>query len=574
MKLVQEGKSPKESSPVVVGKLFAQWGRMLEEDLLKPSIGASVSKCDFGLSVLSERNVIGTIAVNKEGEVLAINDYYLEILGYSRADFENFGLNIARMTPNDHSSDFTPYLIEMEQKGKVDTFERPRLRKDGTVVWVLTGYTVSEENPEIAVGWALDITDKKRAEMTSQYLLEANKIMASSVELQPLLEKIAAVALVNGFCDFCTIHFPDSEDKLACRALIHRDPELTKQVRRIIEKYPRYLSDSIGPARVIRTGIAEMSLVQEAPAQAPEDARSRPVRALSLKSYMSVPLKVDGKTIGALTLTSMSRNFDPKDLETAEALALRASQHIENAKLHESLKQSSVELERSNRDLTYFASIAAHDLKSPLATSQSYLYAILDNGGTILDEKKRHFIRKAIDGNTKMLSQIDRLLTFSHFKREAFTRQPLLLDTVVQSAIDSLKVEVERSGAQISFGKLPQVNGDPTLLIMLFQNLLSNSIRYCGSKALKVSITACKSSTGWTVCVSDNGRGFDSECAEKIFHLFEQLPDSKADDGRGIGLATCLRIVEAHDGKIWAEGKPGEGAKFCFTLPQGPSEQA
>ena len=551
--------------PAVFGRLFAQFWNMLKEEFRQSATSPNLIKSHFDLSILSEKDVLGTIAVNKNGDVLAINDYYLRILGYTREEFNKHGLNVISITPSDHK----PYLIEMERTGKIESFERPRLRKDGTILWVLTGYALSEEDPDVAVGWALDITDKKRAEITSQYLLEANKIMASSVELEPLLDKIAAVTLVNGFCDFCTIHLPESDGRLDCRAVIHKDPDLTRQVRRIIEKYPRYLSDAIGPARVIRTGIAEMSYCSDHSAE----RAMHSVPALSLRSYMSVPLKIDGKTIGALTLTSMTRNFDPKDLETAEALALRASQHIENAKLHENLKQSSMELERSNRDLTYFASIAAHDLKSPLATSQSYLYALLDDGHLSLNEMQKMCVQKAIDGNTKMLSQIDRLLTFSHFKSEQFAPQAVSLDSVVQSAIDSLKTEVERSGAEIRFSNLPQVRGDSTLLIVLFQNLLSNSIRYCGPDALKVKIAAHKSASGgWMVSVEDNGRGFDSMRAERIFRLFEQLPDNKKDDGQGIGLATCLRIVEAHGGKIWAESELGKGAKFCFTLPDGKSK--
>jgi len=534
---------------------------MLKQDLWESVHSSSFLKSRFGLGVLSERNVLGTIAVRKGGEVLEINDYYLKILGYTRSEFEVEGLNILEITPSDPS----PYSTLLEERGQLDCFERPRYHKNGSIVWVLTGYVTSEEDPNIAVGWALDITDKKRSEITSQYLLEANKIMATSVELQPLLEKITAVTLVNGFSDFCTIHFPDNEGRLECRAMIHNDPELSRQIRRIIERYPRYLSDAIGPARVVRTGISEMSIRSEDFNGEIQNCQAK--RALSLKSYMSVPLKVSGKVIGALTLTSMTRNFDPKDLETAEALALRASQHIENAKLHENLKQSSAELERSNRELTYFASIAAHDLKSPLATSQSYLFHLFDEGRQTLSELQKYFIQKAIDGNTRMLSQIDRLLSFSHFKRDRFAPQDVSLDSVMREVIDNLKIEIERSGAEITFVDMPTVKGDATLLTVLFQNLISNSIRYCGARALNISVTAEHESGFWILSVKDNGRGFDSAFAQRIFRLFEKLPESQSDSGQGIGLATCLRVVEAHGGKMWAEGIPDVGAKFYFTLP-------
>src|SRR5665213_833091 len=209
---------------------------------LRLDIGAN-----YALGLLSEKNVLGTAVVNLDGNVVAINDFYLtQILGYTRKDFETDGLNFLDLTPTDYL-DNESQRNEYRQTGCIQAFERPRYRKDGSIVWTLVGYAGLDGNPDLMTCWALDITDKKRSEMTSQYLLEANKIMASSVELQPLLEKIAAVTLVNGFSDFCTIHFPEGQG-LVCRALIHKDPELTRQVKRIIDRYPRYLSDAIGPA--------------------------------------------------------------------------------------------------------------------------------------------------------------------------------------------------------------------------------------------------------------------------------------------------------------------------------------
>jgi PAS domain S-box-containing protein len=536
---------------------------------LRVDLGAN-----YVLGLLSDKNVLGTAVVRADGEVVSINDYYLtRILGYSREDFTRDGLNLLGLTPDEYL-DNEKFRGEFKATGCIQAIERPRYRKDGSIVWTLVGYAGVESNPGLLSTWALDITDKKRAEMTSQYLHEANKIMASSVELQPLLEKIVAVTLVNGFCDFCTIHFPEGEDRLACRALIHKDPELTEQVRRIIERYPRYLSDAIGPARVIRTGRGEMSGREFAQWRDLQTYRGEhhyhSFRALALKSYMSVPLFLNGKTIGALTLTSMSRQFDPEDLKTAEALALRASQHIENAKLHEELKQSTHDLERSNRDLRYFASIAAHDLKSPLATSQSYLNLIFEEGGSALHEEHRLWLKRALEINKKLLSQVDRLLTFSHSENEPIVSQDVNVESVVRSAIDGLQTEIEGSGAEFIFDSLPVVKGDPTLLALLFQNLFANSIRYRGTSTLKIEVLAApaEDDAGWTIQVKDNGIGFDSDQAERIFRLFERLPvESESGHGQGIGLATCRKIIEAHKGKIWAQSAPLEGAIFSFTLP-------
>jgi len=525
---------------------------------------------NYALGLLSDKNVLGTAVVALDGQVVEINDYYLtHILGYTREDFERDGLNILEVTPADYR-DNESLKAELRRTGRITAFERPRYKKDGSVVWTLNGYAFMEGRSDLMSCWALDITDKKRSEMTSQYLLEANKIMAESVELQPLLEKIVAVTLVNGFCDFCTIHFPEVDNRISCRAMIHKDPELTLQVKRVIERYPRYLSDAIGPARVIRTGKSEMSRTAP-PVEEENDhggqSRYYSLRALALKSYMSVPLFLEGKTIGALTLTSMSRQFEPEDLKTAEALALRASQHIENAKLHESLKQSAGDLERSNRDLTYFASIAAHDLKSPLATSQSFLNLLRDECAQNLTPEQNTWLNKAISASEKMLQQVDRLLSFSQCKTGQADVQPVDMNGTVRAALDNLRTDIEGQNFDFRFESLPTVKGDPTLLVVLFQNLFSNSIRYRAHEPLRVEIRAEHNDKGWTFQVTDNGRGFDSKRAEQIFRLFEQLPDRDSQAGLGIGLATCRKIIESHHGTIWAESAPGHGSKFSFTLP-------
>jgi signal transduction histidine kinase len=152
-------------------------------------------------------------------------------------------------------------------------------------------------------------------------------------------------------------------------------------------------------------------------------------------------------------------------------------------------------------------------------------------------------------------------------------REVVSLRDCVASALEALAVGLKETGATIETGQLPQVGGDRTMLTQLFQNLLSNALKFTGSNHPAIGIQARRDGGFWIVDVTDNGLGIRPEYMEKIFQPFRRVHVKPGQEGTGIGLAICRKVVERHGGQIWAESEPGHGAKFVFTLPVGDEQQ-
>lgn len=226
------------------------------------------------------------------------------------------------------------------------------------------------------------------------------------------------------------------------------------------------------------------------------------------------------------------------------------------------------ELRRSNLDLEHFASIAAHDLKSPLATIAGFA-ELLDadlKGKIELDDLEYiHTIRRSA---ARMTLLIDHLLAYSATGQELKPFEPVPIEGVLSDVLENLKPTIEGLNAKVHYQDLPTVLGDRSLLNQLFQNLIGNGLKFHDpSRQPEIHIEAKKQNGGWLFSIRDNGIGFNPKDKEKIFHLFKKLSFTPH-DGVGIGLATVRKVVELHGGKVWAESELGAGSTFFFTLPQ------
>ncbi len=185
-----------------------------------------------------------------------------------------------------------------------------------------------------------------------------------------------------------------------------------------------------------------------------------------------------------------------------------------------------------------------------------------------LDDRAQQYIGFAVDGATRMQSLINDLLGFSRIGRVHNATQPVDLNRIVAQAEDSLALTIEENGARIIRPELPTVAGDPTLLTMLWQNLIGNAIKFRRPDHPPViEITADHDDGIWTFAITDNGIGIDPDYAEKIFVIFQRLHPRDSYPGTGIGLAVCKKIVEHHGGHITLDASYRQGARLQFTLP-------
>lgn len=236
------------------------------------------------------------------------------------------------------------------------------------------------------------------------------------------------------------------------------------------------------------------------------------------------------------------------------------------------LDAQAVELRRSNAELEQFAYVASHDLQEPLRKVASFCQLLEKRYGDQLDDRARQYIDFAVDGAKRMQVLINDLLTFSRVGRVNDARLPVDLDQTLGKALANLDSAITDSGARIDRPeKLPEVVGDPTLVTMLWQNLVGNAVKFRHpDRPPHVRITCERDPEdpgAWRLCVTDNGIGIPEEFEEKVFVIFQRLHSRDAYGGTGIGLALCKKIVEYHGGRIWIDTAHTDGTRFCFTIP-------
>ncbi len=230
------------------------------------------------------------------------------------------------------------------------------------------------------------------------------------------------------------------------------------------------------------------------------------------------------------------------------------------------IRQTLTELERSNQELEQFAYIASHDLQEPLRMVSSFLQLLQSRYKDSLDEDGLEFIEFAVDGASRMRQLIKDLLEFSRVGTRGKPFEKAKIEELANIAVQNLSESITESNAVIKIGKLPELSVDHSQIVQLFQNLISNAIKFRGETDPEINISAKRKKYNYEFTVTDNGIGFDVKYKDRIFTIFQRLHTSEEYSGTGIGLAVCKKIVERHGGEIWVESEPGKGTKFYFTL--------
>ncbi|HUP19921.1 MAG TPA: PAS domain S-box protein, partial [Gemmatimonadota bacterium] len=234
----------------------------------------------------------------------------------------------------------------------------------------------------------------------------------------------------------------------------------------------------------------------------------------------------------------------------------------------DALNEKVEELARSNAELGLFTYVASHDLREPLRTVGSNVQLVARRLGDDLDKEVRRSIDFALTGVRQMQALIDDLLIYTRVGTEGKSFAMIEAGTALSEAEANLRLAIEESGAEIERGRLPRVRADHSQIVQLFQNLVSNAIKFRhDGESPRVRITAEREGADWMFSVEDNGIGIEPAYAQHVFTIFQRLHSDERYSGTGIGLAVCRRIVERHGGRIWVEPRTGQGAILRFTLP-------
>ncbi|WP_433610056.1 sensor histidine kinase [Dactylosporangium sp. CA-139114] len=298
-----------------------------------------------------------------------------------------------------------------------------------------------------------------------------------------------------------------------------------------------------------------------------------------VRFYASAQLRDrDGHVLGTLCVF----DSEPHDLsaEQREGLDKLAKMVMDVMELHrhgqmleqalDKVHRTSRELQRSNSSLQHFAGQVSHDLKNPLTGVLGFVAMLSEIPAVAADPDAKRCVDRALSSATRMWRMIEDVLSHASLGgRPSFTE--VSLDAIARQVVEDIGTAIAASQAEVEVGPLPTVVGDATQLRVLIQNMVSNSLKFRDrGRDCRISLTADESETGWTLNIADNGIGIPAQDRPRVLEMFTRLRTDI--EGSGIGLATCQRIVEAHDATLVIAETPGGGTTMRITLPK-PADQ-
>lgn len=235
----------------------------------------------------------------------------------------------------------------------------------------------------------------------------------------------------------------------------------------------------------------------------------------------------------------------------------------------ERLAHTISELARSNTELERFASVVAHDLRSPMMTlsgcAQLLEHELSGNSNAAVQESLE-YVRGSVN---RMSRLIESLLNYARVGAGELELSDCDTGELLASVLSNLNTVLRNTEATVTHDTMPTVRGNAVLLTQLFQNLIENAIKYRGDSPPRVHVASSSTATEWVLSVRDNGLGIDPRHSEQVFEIFKRLhADESRFSGLGMGLATCKKIVERHHGRIWLESQPGQGTTFYVSIPR------
>lgn len=512
------------------------------------------------LDVIVENSSFG-IVLSLNGVILRSNTSFQDLLGYNAEELKSI-----RTEDITHPSDRmqSKKLSSEMNSGKLDKFtiEKKYLRKDGSIIWAKTTVNaVRNEFGKIKYQVALveDRTLERENELMLQVINDVAKAILGKIDTADIAwEIVNEIAEYLGTND-CVIYLLNEQEQQLEQIAAYGKKVNNKEV---VDKIILPLGQGI-VGHVAKTGIAEII------ADTTKDERYI-VDDDQRHSEITVPIISDGKVIGIIDSECNNKNyFHENHLSTLTNIARLVSMQLANAisleqkrKAEESNKQLLRDLEESNIELEEYAHVVSHDLKSPLRSINALVSWIKEDNIDKLDEDSLNnidLIETTLENMEQLISDV---LDYSSVTNDNLSDEIIDLNDVMEAVVSD--VHLPKNVSINILNKLPRIHGDKTRFKQLFQNLISNAIKYNDKQEGFVNINYSDKKTHHKFSIEDNGMGIEKKYFDKIFEMFQSLHVSK--ESTGVGLSIVKKIIKLYNGDIWLESEVGKGSTFHFTI--------
>ena len=514
---------------------------------------------------LIEASLDPLVTIGSDGRITDVNVATEKVTGHSREELIG--------------TDFMDYFSEPEkakagyqqvfQDGFVQDYALEIRHKDGYLTPVLYNASVYRDEAGGVIGIfaaARDITERRRAEEELRKHREhlEELVEERTAELRKANEQLQQEIMERKRAE-------ESQAQLAAIVESSDDAIIGKTLDGIIfswnsgaEKLYGYSSEEM-KNRPIST-----LLPPNRPDEMPT-ILARIKRGENIKHYETIRIRKDGSIIYVSLTTSPIKDMAGNIIGAstiARDVTERKRAEEEIKKLDQELKYQIMQLEAANKELEAFSYSVSHDLRAPLRAIDGFSRVILEDYIDKLDDEgKRHL--NIIRSNTQKMGQlIDDLLVFSRLGRQEIRISGIDMGKLAKAVSEELKLAVPERKLKFTIYTLIPAQGDQAMIRQVFVNLLSNAVKFTRPEERAVIEVDGRSEGNENVyTVKDNGVGFDMQYVNKLFGVFQRLHSSEEFEGTGVGLAIVQRIIHRHGGRVWAEGKVGEGAIFYFSLP-------
>jgi PAS domain S-box-containing protein len=521
------------------------------------------------LAAVVESSDDAIISKTLDGTINAWNRGAEQVFGYPAA--EVMGKPMLMLMPPDRLSEESDILARVRRGESVEHFETVRVRKDGRKIDVSVTISPIRDSSGVIVGAskiARDITERKLKEEQRK---QAEVQLAG--QAQELAHRGDELAHSRRALETQTLMLQSVLDSMG-EGLIAADREghfliWNESAKRLMGRdasdlpteqwtphYKVFLSDGITPCppdrlplvRALRGESVQMEMMVEHPERANRVCLE--VTARPLKDNQ-------GKLGGGVAVLR-----DITDRKAAEQKVQELNQNLE-----ERVIERTAELKAANKELEAFTYSVSHDLRAPLRHISGFTKILVEKFGSSLPAEAQQHLQLVAQGALRMGQLVDELLKLARLGRQALSVEVTELSFLVKDVVTLLAPEAEGRWVEWKIDELPRAECDPVLIRQVFQNLISNALKYSRPRSPAViEIGRTEKEGEKVIFVKDNGVGFDMRYTDKLFGVFQRMHLAEEFEGNGIGLATVERIIKKHGGRVWVEAELDRGATFFFTL--------